>query len=223
MAITRTEVSGDGSIMKACLETLVPDYFASVELDSGNSYVINCKDADGNILFKITRSSNNVLWNYTAYKDANTFVGDLSNYSNSISTFYITNNGAIAFRSSGGGFIVTKANDGSTAIVCPGNSGPSGQRMCHIIATKWGDGGTYQSNTIYITSQDTASSTPTGNNTLMVPVPLYGTYNTPLYTPKAFFMPVVQIGMRGVVQEVVGAEGVYVTNGFIALLDDSVE
>lgn len=221
--IERTTIGGDFAAMKAALETLVPAFFASVEL-SQNDLLITCRDADGNAIFTVSRTNNNAVWCPKAYRSANSYLNpdQSENYGNPFKYFFnMGANGAFITINDGGSAIaIAKASNDRTAIVMPSSSSSGGTVAQHqhaVLAACWGD--------------DTALSTPvtfvdattpaTGNSCLMVPVPLYGTYATAANVPKVYMLPVAQANMRGVVQEVTSDSGTYITNGYLAMLYDA--
>ncbi len=72
MSITQTYLNVSISELKTFLETLVPDYFASVEYTDNNNTGITCKDSDSNTIFTV--AGDNVNWTYTAYADSQNYV-----------------------------------------------------------------------------------------------------------------------------------------------------
>lgn len=212
MAIERTVINGDWAALKTALETLIPGYFAAVETPNANT--IACKDADGNTIFTFTWPNGNpAVWAPTAYRDA-THALATSGYPQNITNFYkVGVNGAFMTVSGGGVVTIAKASNGKTAITLPKSPGS----VTEIYAACWGDDTAYD-RALHIAD---GTSPTLGNNCLLVPVPLFGNYQTPNNVPKVFFMPVAQANMRGIVQEVTSDSGTYITNGYLAMLYDA--
>lgn len=221
MAITRTDINGDFSALKAALDTLVPAFFASVEL-SGDTRKITCKDADDNTIFTVDRSSNNAVWYPTAYRSASSSLtpNNAVSYGQPFNYFYdMGANGAYITTNEGSAIAIAKASNGKTAIVMPayssGNSPTTNNSA--VLAACWGDDTTFSAPCTF-----TDQTTPAiGNSCLMVPVPLYGSYATSVNIPKVYMLPVTQTNMRGILQEVTSDAGNFITNGFVAMLYDA--
>lgn len=219
MAIERTEINGDFSALKTALETLVPAFFASVELTDAST--ITCKDADENTLLVFAVSGNTHL--PRAYRSADNYLTPITagmSYLGAIKYFFkVGANGAFLTYPNGDALAIAKAENGKTAIVMPGNGGSAVEnRLVTLLAACWGDDTAY-SNPLWFAAASTTNAV--SNNCLFVPVPLYGNYQTPNNVPKVFFMPVAQANMRGIVQEVTSDSGTYVTNGYLAMLYDA--
>lgn len=222
MAITRTDINGDIAALKAALETLVPDFFATVEFDNDTSpTTVICKDADGNTTFTVSGVSGSTT--YAAYKNATTSASASSTDSNSSPLYFykVGSNGAvIQCKRSGTLIIIGKTNTGVTGFALPNALGSNLiANLASATIACWGDDPAL-TGTIRIAEASGAQLN--GNHTLFVPIPMHGTYAENIYLPKAFFLPMTQDGMRGVVQELTADEGTYLTNGYVALLDDSV-
>ena len=218
MAITRYDINGSLTALKAALEALGDGWFSSIELDNDETpTTLTCKDEDGNTILEWYKSSNQ--YGAKAFKDSTHFHGSAATSSNTYNPQYlykVGNNGAVIKANTLANlYIIAKTNDGRIAITIP-NSGTSSVNS--LFATCWGDD-IALTDSITITGSS-GSGTGVGNHTLLVPIPLHGTYEENLYIPKAFFMPAVQPNMRGVVQELTGESGTYLTNGYVALLDD---
>ena len=220
MSIHRNDISGDISALKSALETLVPDFFATVEYDDDTTpTAITCKDADGNAIFKASKSGSN--WTYTAYKDATTGVSVASSSNKSIPMYFYTvgSNGATIQTASNTMLIVAKTNTGATGFSLPNSTDSTDITNNYALKSAcFGDDPAFTGLIAITPAQSNIAST--GNHTLFVPIPLHGTYAENIYLPKAFFLPMAQEGMRGVVQELSANEGTYLTNGYVALLDD---
>ena len=215
MAIERTTIDGDFNALKAALETLVPSYFGSVTiLSSGAGRTITCKDADNNTIFYITGSTTGTTPQYTAYRTGSS---GLQITTTKVDYFYkVGVNGAfLTLKNNGGVIAIAKAANGKTAIVLPWDV--SG--VYAIKAACWGDDAAYY-NPLCVAA---LSNSMTGNNCQFVPVPLYGNYQLSNNIPKVFYMPMAQSNMRGIVQEVTSESGTYITDGYIAMIDDGSE
>lgn len=217
MAIERTTINGDATALKNALDTLVPAFFAEVTLESS---VVTCKDADDNIVFKIDFYS--AVCQYTIYRNGNGQTDSvLSVQTYKPQYFYkVGVNGAFLTLSGYGGVIaIAKAANGKTAIVIPGESLASNTQMYSVLAGCWGDDSFYIRPLVVANYQNPAQ----GNNCQFVPVPLYGNYQLANNIPKVFFLPMAQNNMRGIVQEVTSESGTYITDGYIAMIDDGSE
>lgn len=221
MAIERTTINGDMTVLKTALETLIPEFFASVE-QTQDTFSLNCKDADGNTLLRITRSSNNVVWTPYIYRDANSYLYPAgSNSGASVKYFYKCGaNGAVLTLGGNGVIVIAKDRSGKTAVVIPSlTSGTYASNSSSIYAACWGDDPTFRLPIVICTSVNGEQAT--GNYCLFVPVPLYGTYDAANYIPKLYMMPMTQANMRGVEQIITDADGSqYFTNGYLALKDE---
>lgn len=229
MAITRTDINGDITALKVALETLVPDFFASVEYDDAESpTTVICKDADENTIFEYYVGGTNAF-GVKAYKNAETYVGTGQSTGQTWKPVYfykVGSNGAVIQMSNNLIMIIAKTNTGATGFALyPQLFSNVNNAIATVAGACWGDDPSLSDWTVICgTGSGTSSiltSTGIGNHTLFVPIPMHGMYNQNIYLPKAFFMPMVQTGMRGTVQELSTDSGTYLTNGYIALLDDS--
>ena len=215
MAIIRTEINGDLTALKTALESL--GFFASVTLDSESTpTTVTCKDADNHTLltYNITGSGTRTA-TWSVYKNATTHVDwdtSAATPAGQPKNFYkVGSNGAV-IQSNSNNFMLLIGKTNTEAI---------GVAMQNSTATAivgcWGDDAD-------LTTQLTAcanSSPMTGNHVLFVQIPMHGAYNTPTWMTKAFFLPMAQNNMRNVMQEVSGDAGVYLTNGYFAMIDDA--
>ena len=211
MAITRYDIGGNFASMKAALEALVPDFFASVEIDND---VISCKDSSGNVLFSAAQGTG-AVWNYRAYKDANTYVLSTTYGSYVARYMYKTERTGAFIVSETSTIIIGKTNTGKTAIAI-GNGNSSSTTRTIISVACWGDDTQLTSDLVIAQNYTTAMI---GNQCLFVPIPLHGTYSDALYMTDAYFLPMAQSGMRNVVQQLVSGDARYITDGFTALMD----
>lgn len=218
MAITSVTLNGQLAALHDALEQLVPGFFASVEYDAEESpTAVLCKDGDGNTLFKVERNSSGAK--YTVYKDAETYVEASLNtsYMNFKYFYKVGNNGGVIVTSNGANFVViAKTNTGGVGFAMNHASTGTNKPYQAVIGC-WGDD-TEQTSELYITGSGTSYTI--GNYCQFVPVPMHGTIAEALYLPRAYYLPMAQDAMRGVVQQITGDSGVYLTNGYLALLDD---
>lgn len=211
--ITRTEINGNLTALKTALESL--GFFATVTLDDATSPTkVTCKDADNNVLFEwLTNSSS---YGVKAYKDATHFAGTAPVSGNTYNPKYFFDLGengcAIQMNTIANLLIITKTNDDRIGFAFPHHS----TTLSTLDATCWGDDA---NSTDYMQiCGSSGNGFGVGNHCQLVPIPLHGTYEEALYLPNAFYMPSVQANMRGVVQEITGEKGTYLTNGYIAIL-----
>lgn len=219
MSIQRTDINGDIVLLKAALETLIPDFFATVELDDMESpTTVICKDTDGNTLFTAQYTAGNSA-TYTAYKNAATSI--TGNGTPSLARplyFYKVGDSNAAIQCPNNHFVViSKTNASGVGFVIPETFATgTGTHYARNVVACWGDDPALDS---YLTITGSTGSTMIGNQCLLVPIPLHGVYGTPIYLPHAFFLPMAQDGMRGTVQQLQDGEVTYLTNGYIALMD----
>lgn len=223
MAITRTDINGDIALLKAALETLVPDFFASVTYDDDSApSAIICKDADGNTIFKAAKANaTSGNWTYKAYKNDTTNIsaGSTDNTSQPLYFYTVGGNGAVIQTRRNPFVMIAKTNNGKAGFVLPPSLTSSSLDNYTAVKTAYyGDDPALTGDLRFASTS--ANTDNIGNHTLFVPISMHGTYEEQVYLPKAFFMPMAQAGMRGVVQELTADEGTYLTNGYVALLDD---
>lgn len=217
MAIPRIAINNINDL-KSVLDDLVPDFFASVTLDTSTN-TITCKDDDDNTIFAVTVSSNNVLWTPSVYRSMSSALTPSGGSSlGAIRYCYkMGRNGAILFYDGGANFrdaiAIAKAKNGKTAFVIPASSSNLGNRHARFYSACWGDDTSLTSAHVFCDSSAPESS----NHCLLVPVPLFGSYDEPNYIPKVFAMLISQQNMRGVIQEVTSDDGTYITNGYVAM------
>lgn len=222
MAITRTDINGDITALKAALETLVPDFFASVEYDDATTPTgVICKDADGNTIFKAGKASSSNYFSYAAYKNAETAQETSASGASPKYMYKVGGNGAVLETTGPSFVIIAKTNIGTTGFALPDTMTvvSSIKKAANYHTACWGDDPALTDGLVFGTASDATANN--GNHTLFVPIPMHGTYSEQIYLPKAFFMPMAQNGMRGAVQELSTDSGTYLTNGYVALLDDS--
>ena len=227
--ITRYEINADLSAFKTALEAT--EIFSSVEFDDDSTPTeIRCKDSSDNLLFKIkypVSSGGSNYFEYTAYKsDGSTisFTSLANSDSSSGSPSYLykigENEAVVHFynsRSSSACFAIGKTNTGEIGFVFPKanitNNSESTENLAYNVAS-WDDDGSQDS-----ALQVTSSTPMVGNHSLLAQVPLHGTYEHQIFMKNVFFMPMAQTGLRGVFQKVYGNYQLYLTNGYIAVID----
>lgn len=235
MAITQYVINGDVTALKAALEAT--GFFASLAYDDDeNPKHILCYDSEQNLLFDIgawLATDNNNYWGYKAYRsDGTNYEYSGSGVKNSNNNYgvptYLYKVGSkaavIHFQNSASHaafLVIAKTSSGSIGFVGASdylvNSSGNGE-MTNLMVVSWDDDPA-------LTTRLCVSSSPNaspmiGNATLLVPVPLHGTYGNPLNFETVFFIPMSQAGLRGVVQEIVGSNNkTYLTNGYLAVLD----
>ena len=215
MAIVRTEINGNFTALKTALQST--GLFDSVTLDNDSTpTLLTCKDADNNTLFTIGYSSSN--WTLTAYKDAsNSITLGPATVQTPLYFYKVgTDSAAIEFAYSHM-LIIGKTNTGKVGFVFPAATATQAASKSEIKVACWGDDPTFTSTIIFANA--TLSNAATGNHSLFVPVPMHGTYNTVVYLPDVYCMPMAQPGLRNVLQEITGLDGTYLTNGFVAVKD----
>ena len=219
MSITQTYLNMSISELKTFLETLVPDYFASVEYTDNNNTGITCKDSDSNTIFTV--AVDNSSWTYTAYADSENYVSKTSSYAKPVYG-YVCNNGAMIVCANNaisdatgirGSVVISKTNNDKTGFIISGALSSSASDLYNNVVTGvWGD-------VIPLTSNYSYSSGVTNHTqTQMFPFVTHCALGEKSYFPNAFFIPVAQT--RTVFGELV-ADGVsYVTNGYWAIKDE---
>ena len=204
--------------LKSALEST--GFFATVDIDSSiNPALVTCKDESDNTMFTIAIATN-ASWTYTVYKDDTTTV----TFSGTATTaqpvyFYTAGSDSAVIQIPNNLFIIiSKTNTGGVGFVVPAGSGNTINKG-EVKVACWGDDTTLSTNLLFTSS--TVSNAMIGNHCQFVEIPMHGTYSANIYLPHAYYMPIAQLGMRGVVQEITGVHGTYLTNGFLAVLDDS--
>ena len=219
MSITQTYLNLSIAELKTFLETLVPNYFASVEYTDNNNTGITCKDSNGNTIFTV--AVDNGSWTYTAYADSENCVSKTSNYAKPIYG-YVCNNGAMILGAGNaisdatgirGSVVISKTNNNKTGFIISGASSASTIDLySNFVTGAWGDVTPLTSNYSY------SSGVTNHTQTQMFPFVTHCALGEKSYFPNAFFIPVAQT--RTVFGELV-ADGIsYVTNGYWAIKDE---
>ena len=221
MSITQTYLNLSIAELKTFLETLVPDYFASVEYTDDTSTGITCKDSDGNTIFTVAYSSNSG-WTYTAYADGENYVSKKESAMKPTYGYTCANGAMIVCSNNGistasdirGSVIIFKTNNNKTGFVIGGGSN-YGNIFSGFNTCAWGDiTPLISSASGYKFGEGVTNQT----QTLMFPFVTRCALGEHSYFPNAFFIPVAQT--RTVFGELV-ADGIsYVTNGYWAIKDE---
>lgn len=217
MAITRFEINGDLIELKSALEST--GLFETVDIDSSISpTLVTCKDGDNNTLFTVGTTS--TAWTFTAYKDNETTVTFTGTISTAAPVYlYTVGSDSAAIQIPNNLFIIiSKTNTGDVGFVVPAGSG-SNINKGEVKVACWGDDTALSTSLTFTTA--TTINVMIGNHCQFVEIPMHGTYSANIYLPHAYYMPIAQLGMRGVIQEITGVHGTYLTNGYLAVLDDS--
>ena len=217
MAITRTDIRGSLAALKSALEST--GFFNSVTVDSESTpTLVTCKDTDNNTLFTVGVASS--AWTFTVYKDNETtviFSGTVST-AEPVYLYTVGSDSAVIQVPNNLFIIISKTNTGGIGFVAPAGYGGNINKG-EVKVACWGDDTALSTNLIFTTS--TTTNVMIGNHCQFVEIPMHGTYSANIYLPHAYYMPIAQLGMRGVVQEISGVHGTYLTNGYLAVLDDS--
>lgn len=213
--ITRYTVNADLSALKTAIEAV--GIFSTVVLDDDTTPTkVICKDASENVLFEAAKSGSSR--SYTAYTSGgSSFVTTASSTAGDIAYAYKVGTSCV-LQTTGNMFIViSKTNKNGIGIVLPVSmSGGSNEEQ--IKMTCWNDQPASANATLIFGANGTNANAI--NHTLFVEIPTHGSYAQALYLPNAFFMPMVQSGMRGVVQQLEIDGEVRLTNGWLAVRDD---
>lgn len=232
MAITKTFLTSSttrnlGQIGTYLQQHAVPEYFASVTIDSENDDAVSCYDADGNLVLTFTPSG--VGFFVTAYRsDGSSAVTEYGaadssskNASCSINYVYQCTNGIMMHLyntgsntyTRNGEFIITKNNHDETVIINAYSGGTnstwSGAVTTSVKATAWTDVSPASTLTFHASA---------GNQTQLVPFCTDAAFNQTSYTPNAFYMPKGQHYSMGYGK--IEIDGVaYLSNGYWAIKD----
>ena len=197
MSITQTYLNVSISELKTFLETLVPDYFASVEYTDNNNTGITCKDSDGNTIFTV--AVDNGSWTYTAYADSENYVSKTSSYAKPVYG-YVCNNGAMIVGAVNaisdatgirGSVVISKTNNNKTGFIISGALSSSVSDLYNNFVTGvWGDVTPLTSNYSY------GSGVTNQTQTQMFPFVTHCALGEKSYFPNAFFIRSVEVGTK---------------------------
>ena len=217
MAITRYDINGDLTALKAALDAT--GFFDSTAYDSDETPTkVLCYDAGNNLIFEVTGG------NYRAYKSGGGYSG-VSGGSTFGSPTYLYRVGtkaaliqhANAKGDSSACTVIGMTNTGVLGFAFPRTLGATSANadVTQMGVAAWDDPSD-------MTSLLTISSTSMeGNSAQLVPIPMHGVYGAPEHMETAFFLPMAQSNMRSIMQEIVSADGkTYLTNGWVAAYDD---
>ena len=218
MAITQYPINGDLAALKAALDAT--GFFSNTAYDNETTPTkVLCYDADDNLLFEALATGCKV------YKSDGTFVSITSNnYGSPVSFYTVGSKAALIHYANAKGQPSACAafghtNTGKIGFAIPASFGATSvnANITQMVVAAWDDPGDMTTKL-----QVADSSAPmVGNSVQFVPIPMHGVYGTPEFLENVYYMPMVQSGMRGLVQEIVASDGkVYFTNGYIAAYDD---
>lgn len=217
MAITRSEINGDLIELKSALEST--GLFDTVDIDSSISpTLITCKDGDNNTLFTVETTSN--AWTFSAYKDGTTAVSTQGTTSATAAVYFynVGSDSAVIQLPNNLLIIISKTNTNDIGFAIPAAISSTANKG-EVKVACWGDDTALSTTLMFTTSA--ATNAMIGNHCQFVEIPMHGTYSANIYLSHAYYMPIAQLGMRGVIQEITGVHGTYLTNGYLAVLDDS--
>lgn len=213
MAITKTYIGGDLSILKTVLED--SGLFDSVSISED---VITCKDADNNTLFKFEAITNG--HKVTAYASAS--VSKYASYTSNVgganpsprNAYSCTNGVMIEYFTdtttrNNACIVITKTNNDEIAIVFSESLTTGSSAFTSLYAVAWGD-------TAPISAYTTAANAQ--NQTMLVPFSTNANEGLQSYTPNAGFMISGQLYSLGYGKATIGSDK-YITNGYWAIKD----
>ena len=214
--ITRYTVNGDLAALKTAIEAV--GIFSTVVLDDDTTPTkVICKDASENVLFEAAKSGSSR--GYTAYCSAGSSASVTGStgesdvvYAYKVGTSCVLQIGATNKQL----LVIGKTNKNGIGIVLP-TALSGGNAQYNIRMMCWNDQPVSSTSSLIF---GTSSSMNTINHTLFVEIPMNGSYTQALYLPNAFFMPMVQEGMRGAIQQLEIDGEVRLTNGWLAVRDD---
>ena len=211
MAIERYEINGDLSALKTALQAT--GLFDSVTLDSDSTpTLLTCKDEDNHTLFTVEAGSS---WTYTAYKDAETSVQTTgTSYVAEAKYLYKVGDSAVIEVPNAILLAMGKTNTGAVGFAIPAEFSNTANKG-NVKVAYWGDDVLMSNNLIFSVAQNPM----VGNHCQFVEVPMHGTYSQNVYLQDVFYLPIAQPGLRGVIQEITGLAGTYLTNGYLAAVE----
>ena len=202
MAITKTTINGDFSVLQSFLQS--SGLFNSVELGTG---IVTMKDGDGNTLATIETGLT-----IRAYIDSSTSAS--VSYFNSGYILYGCNctNGVLLFVTGTSGYqghiLISKTNNNKVAFVFSSAHSVSPNPYTTYYCVAWGD-------------DDTSTFTFTGKaseQSLMCPFCTNAIMGETSYTPNAFWMPFGQYYNMGY-GKLTDDGTTYLTNGYWCIKD----
>ena len=209
MAIIKETVTGGRQGLRAWLNTnACPEYFASVSYSSSK---ITAKDANNKTLLEFDGSIGMKVYKDDSHSDTKSV--DTSSTNSSFECIKCSGGILINFGTGNtdkGSIIITKTNNGKTAIITGGASTISAALTTSILSTSWGDA---TDSTKMISFSSSAQ-----NQTQFVPFTTYAQAGTVSYTPKAFYLPATQYASIGY-GKISDGTNTYITNGYWAIKD----
>lgn len=204
MAIGKFYLNGGAEVIANWMRTyLVPDYFSEVTTTGWN---IQCKNGNDTVLLfdPDAYSADRIK----AYRNETDFANiGAASLPFGCDYAYTCENGAMIHVSSNIWILITKTNNGRTAII-----GTTGGNSQGIPCVAWGDAAPYS----------TLTYTPrSGEQTQLVPFCTDAPYQTTSFTPNAYYMPVGQYYTLGAGRLIIGNTA-YLTNGYWAIKDEAV-
>jgi len=204
MAITKTYINGNHAALGEFLQSLVPDFFASVT-DTTSGW--HCKDADDNVVAYITTNGYNARL-YAASSKQITPLGQIGN----VTYGYKTTHGAmLLYGENSRPIILAKTSTGALGGVLP--TEPAAHYDYYTCA--WGDqvdalahrfGG--------LSVEDDGLPVC---QTVLCPVPSHGALGAPSVFEGVYWLPWAQYRTVGEIS----IDGVqYATNGYLAIKDE---
>lgn len=222
MAITKTNIGGSNTALYAFLQTLVPDFFASVEYTDpeDNTTAILCKDSDGNTVLSMQQhylSGTKVGGQSIGYADASNSVTQ-SGYGHLFTNAYRTKYGAL-FTGSGNqagcSVIIAKTNNGNIGFYLGATNFTTNADASWSGNTgAWGDEVPITQMFSFMCSDQ---ATGTANQTILCPIPTHCALGETSVLDGAYCIPWAQYRTEGVIT-INGVD--YATNGYIALMDE---
>ncbi len=207
MAITKTYINGDAAALGAFLQTLVPDFFASVEDDTSTTTAgdYRCMDADGNTVAVVKTTAAGSIYADASHSIAMSFnmpaaygyrtaCGAVLRYNSGTSTAYM---------------VFAKTNLGAFGgMVSNGSAAYQGFRT-----VAWGD----QVDNLAATFGGLPSAGVATDQTVLCPVPTHGALGTPSVLEGVYFLPWAQSRAEG---EIVIDGTHYFSTGYLAIKDE---
>lgn len=216
MAIERYTVNGDLTALKTALEA-TNIFEAVVFNDDEQPTAVLCKDTDDNIVFSVTQNSSQ--YTHAAYRSNGTSVSAGGSYSKPVYVYKIgTSSAAINCAEAKSAptalVLIGKTNTGKIGVAMPRTFGATSANadITQMAVVAWDDD---PAMTSLVKIGDMV-----GHSTLLVDLPLHGSYGTPENIVGCYIMPMTQEGMRGALQEITCDDKTYLTNGYVAILDD---
>lgn len=212
--IIKDNVISNSAIATWMAANAVPDYFASVTY---SNYIMECKDADSNVLFRLNGASTLDLRKAANSQESISINGNTQPTQTNPGTVVKCGGGIMVIVDNGGYrmyWLITKNQDGKTVVIANASSNSTTSKesllTSNIHAVAWGDVTTAEKKITYTKSEQ--------NQTLLVPFTTYTKPDTVSYTPNAFYMPVGEYYSVNYAK-FTADNAVYITNGYWAIKD----